>query len=344
MNVKQRLISFDLLKLFAIYLVLWGHCIQYLSDDESFDNQIFISIYSFHMPLFMVISGFFARKSLMNKNFREIMKNKCMELIVPCISVGVLLFLLNPIKNVLLNNLPVIDFFELFDEVIIKDLWFLKSLFCCYLLAITAYINKRHLYLKLSCTILISFFLNFYMLKRVYLFFILGILLNHKFEDFKKHAKVICTCSLILFILLLTGYDKNIYLTDIGDVKDALMGGNINEFFITISQYIYNILTSLLGCTTFISLFYLGNNKFSHSILRHLSKFGQFTLGIYIMQYIILERNLPLFIKFEHINALTFNYLIVPFLSVILLAICYFLTRLVGQNKTAAFLLLGKHS
>jgi len=55
----NRILWLDALKCFAMFLVIWGHVIQYGVTDY-LENDIHIGIYSFHMPLFMMISGFFA--------------------------------------------------------------------------------------------------------------------------------------------------------------------------------------------------------------------------------------------------------------------------------------------
>ena len=64
LSTGNRLRSFDILKLFAIFLVLWGHCIQYFLSSEPVDEPLYRTIYAFHMPLFMMISGYFAASSM----------------------------------------------------------------------------------------------------------------------------------------------------------------------------------------------------------------------------------------------------------------------------------------
>ena len=55
-NVLNRLSYVDVLKGYAILLVILGHSIQNTVLD--FDgNIVFRVIYSFHMPLFMILSG-----------------------------------------------------------------------------------------------------------------------------------------------------------------------------------------------------------------------------------------------------------------------------------------------
>lgn len=57
---EQRNLLVDCIKGGAIILVVLGHCIQFMgpSSYNFFDNFRFKSIYSFHMPLFMAVSGY----------------------------------------------------------------------------------------------------------------------------------------------------------------------------------------------------------------------------------------------------------------------------------------------
>lgn len=60
---SNRILAFDLLKLLAIYLVLVGHGTQHLLPSNPLDEPLYIYIYSFHMPLFMMLSGYFSYSS-----------------------------------------------------------------------------------------------------------------------------------------------------------------------------------------------------------------------------------------------------------------------------------------
>lgn len=61
--MEKRELYPDIIKGIAIILVVLGHCIQFGSAFSTnllfFKSSIFIAIYSFHMPLFMLISGYF---------------------------------------------------------------------------------------------------------------------------------------------------------------------------------------------------------------------------------------------------------------------------------------------
>ena len=90
---KNRNIVFDLLKLFAIFLVLWGHVIQQFTILPGVENKTYQIIYSFHMPLFMMISGYFA-VSIIKKGFWEVVWQKVQQLIIPATVGGVVIGLL----------------------------------------------------------------------------------------------------------------------------------------------------------------------------------------------------------------------------------------------------------
>ena len=87
---KTRNKVFDLLKLFAILLVLWGHVIQQFTQLPGEESKIFQIIYSFHMALFMMISGYFA-VSLINKSFWDTIWKKIQQLLIPAICGGIII-------------------------------------------------------------------------------------------------------------------------------------------------------------------------------------------------------------------------------------------------------------
>ena len=61
MAVKRgRIESFDILKSIAIFLVVWCHVLQFWGH-HLFDYTFTTVVYSFHMPVFMIIAGFFIR-------------------------------------------------------------------------------------------------------------------------------------------------------------------------------------------------------------------------------------------------------------------------------------------
>ena len=69
-NKTTRNIKADVIRGFAIITVILGHCIQqgngleYYENSKYWFNKVYQFIYSFHMPLFMLLAGWFAYYSL----------------------------------------------------------------------------------------------------------------------------------------------------------------------------------------------------------------------------------------------------------------------------------------
>ena len=66
---NKRIYLFDNLKAILIFLVVFGHMIEYISG-APFYKALYVLIYSFHMPLFIYVSGYFA-----NSNPQKTLKN-----------------------------------------------------------------------------------------------------------------------------------------------------------------------------------------------------------------------------------------------------------------------------
>ncbi len=58
----HRIYLYDNAKFILIFLVVLGHLTEYFLDDSSIMKSTFIFIYSFHMPLFIFLSGLFQKK------------------------------------------------------------------------------------------------------------------------------------------------------------------------------------------------------------------------------------------------------------------------------------------
>lgn len=59
--IKSRDYQFDNLKTLLIFLVVVGHFIQIFIDDSAVLRTLYLFIYSFHMPLFVFVSGYFSK-------------------------------------------------------------------------------------------------------------------------------------------------------------------------------------------------------------------------------------------------------------------------------------------
>ena len=74
-KVKNRNIYIDVLKGLAVLAVLLGHAIQRGLVINYTEDIIFKIIYTFHMPLFMFLSGYVLKKFFNNINIILFLKN-----------------------------------------------------------------------------------------------------------------------------------------------------------------------------------------------------------------------------------------------------------------------------
>ena len=103
---QKRNITIDAIKAVAILLVVLGHSIQYgcgseyLESNAYFQNPLFEYIYSFHMPLFAMISGYLFNQTVSKRSFIEVIINRVQRLLIPILSWQVIFCLWEAVKNV----------------------------------------------------------------------------------------------------------------------------------------------------------------------------------------------------------------------------------------------------
>lgn len=132
---KERNVAFDAAKALAILLVLWGHTIQYCGHPTMTKGTVYTLIYTFHMPLFMMVAGFFSKSSLTLK-FASFFKKNITHLLLPVITGCLFVMCLSLMTG-----------FFIGVGVFITHYWFLKSLFICYVLTWIT-INATSLFAK----------------------------------------------------------------------------------------------------------------------------------------------------------------------------------------------------
>lgn len=64
--------KWDILKFFLVFLVVLGHAAEFFKADSDFMNTLLLLIYSFHMPLFIFISGLFSKKTVNEKRYSKL--------------------------------------------------------------------------------------------------------------------------------------------------------------------------------------------------------------------------------------------------------------------------------
>lgn len=72
MEKNSRIEKWDILKFFLIFLVVFGHCIDSIYEYTDVMKSLFLFIYTFHMPVFIFISGLFSKKAVNEKRYDKI--------------------------------------------------------------------------------------------------------------------------------------------------------------------------------------------------------------------------------------------------------------------------------
>lgn len=108
-----------------IFLVIVGHVIQYYQyqNKDFWADPVFKAIYLFHMPLFILVSGYFAAKSLTKHGFRTFLRY-LERLILPCVGTGIVFFVFAWINGTCLLD-------GIYDGCL--ALWFLIVVFECFI-------------------------------------------------------------------------------------------------------------------------------------------------------------------------------------------------------------------
>lgn len=331
--IQKRNLAFDYVKAFAIWLVVYGHCQQHLLMQNRLDNVVYQFIYTFHMPLFMIISGYFSESSLKLNVLKFILK-KFRTLIVPVVTYSLFLTLFYALYGSH-GFVSIGDTFLLFVGRCYAQLWFLKALFICNLLL---YICKFSGFRSsiLCVTILISQFIVDFHMSVMYPIFIIGFYLRkyNIVNELCQNTKMIYGGILVFLIL-------SIPWCLIRDFMDY--GGAIFLY-----KELLNIYRIVMGFSISFSLLLLVSKWFqeinANSCLfgRMISYIGACTLEIYILQSFILEVLLARFIKMPaDFSLLTSSLIFVP-ISFLLIFICIAVGKMIDSNQWLSFLCFGK--
>ena len=177
---KKRDITFDMMKGIGILLMLIGHVWA------AYIPYIHKVIYSFHMPLFMLLCGYFSTRSL-EIPIKTLFVKKSKQLLVPVISCTVVTVCL---------------YGGIYREII-GCVWFLKTLFVCYLIARVA----KYVKISVEITFLLSWVAlliipsgGTLMINFLYFYFCMGYLIHKYQTGFQAYRVPLFCVSLFFFI------------------------------------------------------------------------------------------------------------------------------------------------
>lgn len=340
--IKKRDSRLDFAKGILIFLVVLGHSFFYI--DNYHDIIVYKLIYSFHMPSFMLLSGYFFYNSN-NKPLKEVIISKVKTIGVPLISFSTLIWVLMQIKNIIVKNEVPTDVFSLLLNLVdfvltSKVMWFLVSLFInCLLVSILSRVPKGyigyifviigslfipvdHSYIYSGYLFMFPFFLAGYYIKKnkISLFHYVG---NFKF-------------ILLLTLVSIIGiyfFNRETYIYYTG--MYILTENPCHSLLVNIHRFI--VATSMCALFfTYIGYLDLTNIKRCQLVL----ELGKCSLGIYGFQQIIIA----IIMRCIDITGYDFpdSYFMVIINSICVISISYALSKMCTRNNILSLLFLGR--
>ena len=324
----MRLIYIDCLKGFLIILVIIGHIIQ-MNDVDFTNNIIYRYIYSTHMPLFFVVSGFLSYKERL---FLKDLKKRVFQLLLPFFTWWFLHWLFE----------SKLDFFYSLINLIKNPdygLWFLWVLFFCILLLhlvdrVSDYLKFRKEIVTFISAILLYMvyimtnfrLLGFQFIAWFFMFYCLGFYLRKFQIVFFSKINFLLLMSLILFPI-------SAWFSVIKGNPLFYAYYDFGLLFSYVYKFIVAILGSILAFTLLNKIVKIFDDQFW--IVRALVKLGKMTLGIYAIHFtflpIIQLNRTQIPIELISIIILAFT-IIISFVSILL----------IRKNKILALFLLGE--
>lgn len=333
MGEKGRVEYLDFLKFFAIFSVLVGHSTEQLSADIFWDHPLWEFIYSYHMPLFMFLCGFFFRSSL-NKPFLQVFAVKFRQLMVPSLTA----FAISCAIMLIAGVTSIADLCEISFSGFLNSVWFLKCVFFCYLIMYPLCKWLRRDWLASVVAVIAVLLipgaeavnLNF-MLPM----FCFGMCCGNHSEEIEYHRKAWLAASAVIFLVLLFFWSGRLTVYQIPTRV-------VSKGFFDWHNLGLSIYRLALGAAGTLFFYLLAKPIYEYvrklKISRLLCDIGRATLGIYFLQTFFLE----IFIHSLHIFVpIPWSYIVAPLLAMVELVVCYSFVKLIRRSRVAGFLCLG---
>ncbi|MED4154766.1 acyltransferase family protein [Priestia aryabhattai] len=346
----QRNRTLDLIKGIAIILVVFGHSIQYGSGEEFYSSKAYFEywffqlIYSFHMPLFMLVSGYLFYYTVKKYSIKTLLISRFTKLIFPIVAWSTILFCIKfPHMFPQEGNFGLLEIIKNYVSMTIYNLWFIWAVFYCSITVII--VNKFFrdsilVYGIIGVIMLVTpDIYNSNLYKFMYPYFILAYLFSKyklilKVSQLSKRSKGwIGIITLIMYFGLFSFYNYNIFIYTTGI---TLLEKNISsQLAIDIYRWLIGLLGS--GCMIGIGTLLIGKKFSVVSINNILQSLGKNSIGIYIISTMFINDDILLPIT----STYQLNIILLSIETVVILLVCYVLSKAIQQFKWSNRALLG---
>jgi len=281
----------DYLKFIAAVLVIVGHSIQYsgvLNVNKGFEF-VYLVIYSFHMPLFAMISGFLLCKTLGRREMVHAFKGKCI-LLIPAFVYSIPVFFSRgvyaSVDGPLLNIRHFIGFTLIGNGLV----WFLPVIFISSVfLMIIGKVKYSDILILLSIVSTIFWINNYFIaqLAFIYVFCAIGFICARQGLK-EKAGKPVFVVSVFLYMVSIILYKRE-YLIYNGEW--GIIGTDSPMVVLTV-----DILRIVIGAAGCVVLYYMVkmSGAGEGDIKPVVGLISRNTLGTYCISNLIFEYVTPL--------------------------------------------------
>ena len=273
-TIKERDYLFDNYKAFLIVLVVIGHFIQPCYKNNAFLYDLKYFIYTFHMPAFIFVSGYFSKKDVSWKTAAQ-------KVLMPYVCFQMIYYVYYN-YGIGINTKWTLEYPKF-------SLWYLLALFVWKVM--TPYFKKVPHYFLISLILGLGFgclevtgtYLSISRIVVFYPFFLAGMLLEssklEKLRTFKN--KCVCTVGLIGLTMfsrwMIDFYDFRLSYFYGKESYEGLGMGNLEGIFIRLACYALGFLF------TYIFTILMTEKRF------RFSKLGSSTISIYLFHGLLFK-------------------------------------------------------
>ncbi len=355
---KSRNVFLDCLRGIVIFLMIWGHCIQYMNPSglDFFENPIFKIIYSFHMPCFALISGYLLWYSFNKENIHASLGKRIIVLIIPIVFAHFL--------NVIINFLPKFIFQFNINTCIqfVKNMGSLSSLwfFWSVLASVIAVACAKSISQKTHVQLLLLFLLTplVYTLPNGVLnvFIYPYVVIGYYFVELKKYIsekaiKIIGCATIPVFVVMMFFFEKKHYIYITGLYSSAY--SVTQNLSINLFRYAIGLIGSIafISTTLLIVQFFKKGNFFTYKkdFYFGINLLGIKSLQIYALSCSLLSIYLPRISRFIYEKALTidvflennllvFNFVLTPAVAIIYCIGLYFIIFILEKIRISKYI------
>lgn len=325
MKSNGRIEWIDLCKMITMLIVCYDHVIQSISFDYALKNNFFVGSISFHMPLFMLLSGYFINlDKIRQTSLIKFCLSKFKHLMIPA-------FTWYLIQCILFTEMPAL-------KRAFESYWFLSCLFFCFcILSICSkWIKNNELLLFSVC--LITYVMPYaYFVKINFLipFLCVGYWLRKRIVYL--NWKFVLPIFIIYSILYqYWTFEDSVYITPI-------RFNSIDSVLPTSFTAIFRFIIAITGCLSILYICFFITRWFpQNKLVRFLIDNGKYTLSIYVIHFVFI-RYIGKFFKGTLSSDLCISIVLISvFVSIVIVVISLLISSLLRQNIYMKRILLGE--